>query len=79
MSLNLKATTKTFDIGDGRQITLETGKLARQAHGSALVRLGDTVLLATVVSSKEAKEGQDFFPLTVEYQEKYASAGKIPG
>ncbi len=79
MSLNLKATTKTFDLGDGREITLETGKLARQAHGSALVKLGDTVLMATVVSSKEAKEGQDFFPLTVEYQEKYSSSGRIPG
>jgi len=75
----LKATTKTFDIGDGRTITLETGKLARQAHGSALVRLGDTIVMATVVSNKEKKDGVSFFPLTVDYQEKYAAAGRIPG
>lgn len=71
--------TKTFDIGDGRQATIETGKLATQADGSVVVRLGDCMLLATVVSNKEAKEGQDFFPLSVDYQEKFASGGRIPG
>jgi polyribonucleotide nucleotidyltransferase len=58
---------------------METGKLAAQAHGSAMIRVGDTMLLATVVSNKEAKEGQPFFPLSVDYQEKFASVGRIPG
>ncbi len=71
--------TKTFDIGDGRQITIETGKLARQADGSALVRMGKCALLATVVANKEPKPGQSFFPLSVDYQEKFAAAGRIPG
>lgn len=71
--------THTFDLGDGRQVTLETGKLAKQADGSVVLKIGDTMLLATVVSSKEAKEGVDFLPLTVDYQEKYASTGRIPG
>jgi len=74
---NLK--TKTFDIGDGRQITIETGKLARQADGSVLVKMGNCALLATVVANKEPKPGQSFFPLSVDYQEKFASAGRIPG
>ena len=69
----------TFDSGDGRTITIETGKLAAQAHGSVVVRQGDCMLLATVVASSELKEGQDFFPLSVDYQEKFASAGRIPG
>ena len=69
----------TINLADGRTITLETGKLAKQADGSVVVRMGDTMLLATVVSSKEAKEGVDFLPLTVEYKEKYAAAGKFPG
>jgi polyribonucleotide nucleotidyltransferase len=71
--------TKTFDIGDGRTVTIETGKLAKQADGSVVVRMGDTMLLATVVSSKNPKEGADFLPLSVDYQEKFASAGKFPG
>lgn len=71
--------THSFDIGDGRMITLETGKLAKQADGSVVVRLGDTMILATIVSNKDAKEGVDFLPLTVDYQEKYASAGRFPG
>lgn len=71
--------THTFDLGDGRQVTLETGKLAKQADGSVVLKVGDTMLLATIVSSKEAKEGVDFLPLTVDYQEKYAAAGRIPG
>jgi len=70
---------KTFDIGDGRQITIETGRLARQADGAVTVTMGNNILLATVVASKEPREGQDFFPLTVDYQEKFASAGRIPG
>ena len=70
---------KTFDIGDGRQITIETGKLARQADGSAMVRMGNCAILATVVANKEPKPGQSFFPLSVDYQEKFAAAGRIPG
>ncbi len=71
--------SKTFDIGDGRMVTLETGKLARQADGSVTVRQGNCIILATVVANKEPKEGQNFFPLSVDYQEKFASAGRIPG
>ncbi len=63
----------------GQPLTLETGKMARQADGAVLATLGETVVLATVVSAKSAKPGQDFFPLTVNYQEKYFAAGKIPG
>src|SRR5215211_7137664 len=63
----------------GQPLTLETGKIARQADGAVLATLGETVLLATVVSARSAKPGQDFFPLTVNYQEKYFAAGKIPG
>ncbi len=63
----------------GQPLTLETGKIARQADGAVLASLGETVVLATVVSAKTAKPGQDFFPLTVNYQEKYFAAGKIPG
>ena len=64
---------------EGKELTLQTGKIARQATGAVFATYGETVVLATVVASKEAKEGQDFFPLTVNYQEKFASAGKIPG
>ncbi|MCW3078146.1 MAG: polyribonucleotide nucleotidyltransferase [Bacteroidetes bacterium] len=71
--------THSFDLGDGRSITLETGKLAKQADGSVVLRLGNTMILATIVSNKDAKEGIDFLPLTVDYQEKYASAGRFPG
>ena len=70
---------KSFDLGDGRIIEIETGKLAKQADGSVVVRMGDTMLLATVVSSVGAKSGVDFLPLSVDYQEKYAAAGRIPG
>jgi len=69
----------TFDIGGGRIVTLETGRLARQADGSVTVTQGNSILLATVVASKEPREGQEFFPLTVDYMEKFASAGRIPG
>src|SRR5215475_4187709 len=70
---------KTFDIGDGRQVSIETGRLARQAHGSVTVSVGNCMILATVVANKEPKEGQSFFPLSVDYQEKFASSGRIPG
>jgi polyribonucleotide nucleotidyltransferase len=71
--------SKTFDIGDGQMVTIETGKLARQADGSVTVRQGNCMILATVVANKEPREGQSFFPLSVDYQEKFASAGRIPG
>jgi len=70
--------TKEINLG-GKPLTLETGRLARQADGSVMIRYGDTMVLATVVSAREPKEGQDFFPLQVEYREKTAAAGKIPG
>jgi len=75
----LKPINKSFDLGDGRIVTIETGKLARQADGAVTVRQGNCVILATVVANKEPREGQDFFPLSVDYQEKFASAGRIPG
>ena len=71
--------THEFEMGDGKKISIETGKLAKQADGSVVVKMGDTMLLATVVSSQDAKEGSDFLPLSVDYQEKYASTGRIPG
>jgi polyribonucleotide nucleotidyltransferase len=74
-----KVKEKIIDLGDGRQIILQTGKLARQADGAVLLRMGKTMLLATVVAAKEAKEDVDFMPLSVEYKEKYASSGRIPG
>ncbi|MFN0031989.1 MAG: polyribonucleotide nucleotidyltransferase [Flavobacteriales bacterium] len=77
--MNYDLKTQTIDLGNGRPITIETGKLAKQAHGSVVVRQGDTMLLAAVVASEEAKEGVDFLPLTVEYREKYAAAGRFPG
>lgn len=77
--MSIQPITKTFDIGDGRTVSIETGKLAKQADGSVVVRIGNTMLLATVVSKKEAGENVDFLPLSVDYQEKYASAGRFPG
>ena len=74
-----KIITKDITLADGRVITIETGKLARQADGSVVVKMGNTMLLATVVSKKEAREGTDFLPLSVDYQEKFAANGKIPG
>ena len=68
-----------FTISEGREVIIETGKLARQADGAVTVRQGNCIILATVVANKEPKEGQSFFPLTVDYQEKFASAGRIPG
>jgi len=70
---------KEIPLNDGRTITISTGKLAKQTDGSVVVRLGDTMLLATVVGAKEAKENVDFMPLSVEYQEKFASVGRFPG
>jgi polyribonucleotide nucleotidyltransferase len=69
----------TFDIGGGRMVSIETGKMARQADGAVVVKQGNCMLLATVVANKEPKEGQNFFPLSVDYQEKFASAGRVPG
>ena len=69
----------TFDIGGGREVSIETGRLARQADGAVTVRQGNCIILATVVANKEPKEGQSFFPLVVDYNEKFASAGRIPG
>src|SRR5690606_29701181 len=71
--------TKSFDLGDGRTISIETGRLAKQADGAVVVRMGDAMLLATAVSSKEAKPGADFLPMSVDYQEKFAAMGRIPG
>ncbi|MBL0306953.1 MAG: polyribonucleotide nucleotidyltransferase [Chitinophagaceae bacterium] len=70
---------KTFDIGGGRMVTIETGRLARQADGAVTVSMGNCMILATVVANREPKEGQSFFPLSVDYQEKFAAAGRIPG
>lgn len=70
---------KNIDLGDGRIITLETGRMARQADGAVMLKMGKTMLLATVVAAKEAKEDTDFMPLSVEYKEKYASSGRFPG
>jgi len=75
----LNVITKTIEMPDGQIITIETGKLAKQSDGSAVVKMGNTMLLATVVASQDAKEDVDFLPLSVDYQEKFASAGKIPG
>ncbi|HRP55371.1 polyribonucleotide nucleotidyltransferase [Agriterribacter sp.] len=69
----------SFDLGGGRTITIETGKLARQADGAVVVRQGNCMILATAVASKEPKPGQSFFPLSVDYMEKFSSAGRIPG
>ncbi|XOD69441.1 MAG: polyribonucleotide nucleotidyltransferase [Flavobacteriales bacterium AspAUS03] len=75
----LEVIKESIALEDGRTISIETGQLARQADGAVVVRMGDTMLLATVVAEKEAKEGVDFLPLTVDYREKYAAGGKIPG
>ena len=71
--------TKTHDAGNGREISVETGKLAKLSDGAVVVKCGGTMILSTVVSSKEAKEGVDFLPLTVDYREKFSANGKIPG
>ncbi|NSW46134.1 MAG: polyribonucleotide nucleotidyltransferase [Bacteroidales bacterium] len=70
---------KEICLSDGRIITIETGKLAKQAHGSVVIRMNNTMLLATVVSASEAKEDVDFMPLSVDYREKYSASGRFPG
>src|SRR5690606_10402751 len=74
-----QAITEKITLADGREITIETGKLAKQADGSVVVKMGGTMLLATVVANKEANEGVDFLPLTVDYREKFYAGGRIPG
>ena len=70
----------TFEIEiKGKKLIIETGEIAKQSDGSVVLRYGDTVVLATAVAAKNAREGLDFFPLTIDYQEKAYSAGKIPG
>ena len=70
---------KTITMGDGTIVEIETGKLAKQAAGSVVVKVGGMMLLATVTCAKDAKEDVDFMPLSVEYKEKYAAAGRYPG
>ncbi|MCW8310556.1 polyribonucleotide nucleotidyltransferase [Sphingobacterium thalpophilum] len=77
--MNYNEIKTTIDMGNGTQIELSTGKLAKQADGAVVLKQGNTMLLATVVSAKEAKSGVDFLPLSVDYQEKYAATGRIPG
>ncbi len=77
--MSVQAITKTFEMPDGTQISIETGKLAKQADGAVVVKMGNTMLLATVVSAQEANEDVDFMPLSVDYKEKYAATGKFPG
>ena len=76
--IDFKVTHKEMDWG-GRKLVLETGKIARQATGAVVAKYGETEVIATVVAAKEAKPDQDFFPLTVNYQEKYYATGKVPG
>ena len=75
----IKPIVKTIELGDGRTITLETGKLAKQADGSVMLRMGNTMLLATVCGAKDAVPGTDFMPLQVEYKEKFSAFGRFPG
>ena len=75
----MNVVTKTIGLADGRTITIETGKLAKQADGSVVVKMGNTMLLATVVSAHEANEDADFMPLSVDYREKFSAAGRFPG
>ena len=71
--------TKKIQLSDGRTISVETGKVAKQADGSAVITMGNTVLLATVCAAKDAVPGTDFMPLQVDYREQYAAAGRFPG
>ncbi|MDO9633913.1 MAG: polyribonucleotide nucleotidyltransferase [Paludibacter sp.] len=75
----MNVVTKTITLGDGREISIETGKLAKQADGSVMVRMGNTMLLATVCSAKDASPGVDFMPLSVDYKEKFSANGRFPG
>ena len=79
MSNKPQAITETIVLKDGREVTIETGKLAKQADGAVVVKMGGTMLLATVVAAKDANPGVDFLPLTVDYREKFSSAGRVPG
>ena len=79
MSNKPQAITETIVLKDGREVTIETGKLAKQADGAVVVKMGGTMLLATVVAAKDANPGVDFLPLTVDYREKFSAAGRIPG
>lgn len=76
---NITPITTSFNLPDGQEVILETGKLATQAHGSCVLKIGKTMIFASAVSAYEPREGQSFFPLSVDYQEKFASAGRIPG
>ena len=71
--------TKTLQLADGRTITIETGKVAKQTDGSVVLRMNNTVLLATVCAAKDAVPGTDFMPLQVDYREQYSAAGRFPG
>ena len=75
----MKAEIRSVEFAPGKTLSVELGRLAKQSHGAAVVRMGDTMVLSTVVSNYEAKEGQDFFPLTVEFREAFAAGGKFPG
>ena len=77
--MNYTVHNQTIDLGNGREISIETGKLAKQAHGSVVVKSGNTMLLATAVSAHDVRDDVDFLPLTVDYREKYAAAGRFPG
>jgi polyribonucleotide nucleotidyltransferase len=77
--MNKTGIKKSINLADGREVIIETGKLATQADGSVVVKMGDTMLLATIVSNKEPRENVDFLPLSVDYQEKYAATGRFPG
>jgi polyribonucleotide nucleotidyltransferase len=79
IDMTLNVHTQVIDLGDGREITIETGKLAKQADGSVVVRMGDTMLLATACAKESAGDEVDFMPLTVDYREMYAAAGRFPG
>ena len=79
MSNKPQAITETIVLKDGREVTIETGKLAKQADGAVVVKMGGTMLLATVVAAKDANPGVDFLPLTVDYREKFSAAGRVPG
>ena len=73
--MSIKPISQSFELSDGRSVTIETGKLAKQADGSVVVKMGKTMLMATVVAAPEAREDVDFLPLSVDYKEKYAAAG----
>jgi polyribonucleotide nucleotidyltransferase len=75
----MKADFRTIEFAPGKELKVDTGRLAKQANGSSFVRMGDTVVMATATAAREAKPGQPFFPLTVEFKETFAAGGKFPG